>query len=297
MSGAPYAHRDRPCRETCHHRSDMGTRSPRGVDWPHGDARRDAAHAPVRLVHATRRRCARAGAALRRSWQYAARARPGRGARPADDRLGRARCRSCSPAPATASSAASSTSAATGATCSATGDARRETIQCPYHAWTYASTGRSAARRAPTASRASTGRRSASCQVSVDTWGPFVFVNPDPTAEPLAEALGELPALLADGRHRRRRAALPRTGRVRRVRVQLEGLRRELPRVLPLRRRAPEPDEGDRRVARRATRWRSATGSRRRSARRGTAAAASTTRRARSSAGSSTSSSRPRSST
>ena len=32
--------------------------------------------------------------------------------------------------------------------------------------------------------------------VAVDSWGPFVFVNPDPEAEPLAETLGELPALV-----------------------------------------------------------------------------------------------------
>ena len=32
---------------------------------------------------------------------------------------------------------------------------------------------------------------------SVDTWGPFLFVNPDPAAVPLAEHLGELPAILA----------------------------------------------------------------------------------------------------
>ena len=35
--------------------------------------------------------------------------------------------------------------------------------------------------------------------VGVDTWGPFVFVNPALDAEPLADALGELPSLLADG--------------------------------------------------------------------------------------------------
>ena len=33
--------------------------------------------------------------------------------------------------------------------------------------------------------------------VSVDTWGAFVFVNPDPDAPPLADDLGELPDLLA----------------------------------------------------------------------------------------------------
>ena len=30
------------------------------------------------------------------------------------------------------------------------------------------------------------------------TWGPFVFVNPDPDAEPLEEALGDLPAVVAE---------------------------------------------------------------------------------------------------
>ena len=79
------------------------------------------------------------------------------------------------------------------------GDARRETIQCPYHAWTYSLDGvlRNAPRagREPGFDRESLGL----VAVSVDTWGPFVFVNPDPTAAPLADALGELPALLADG--------------------------------------------------------------------------------------------------
>ena len=34
--------------------------------------------------------------------------------------------------------------------------------------------------------------------VSVGTWGPFVFANPDPSAEPLADALGDLPAVVAE---------------------------------------------------------------------------------------------------
>ena len=33
--------------------------------------------------------------------------------------------------------------------------------------------------------------------VQVDTWGPFVFVNPDLEAPPLAETLRELPELVA----------------------------------------------------------------------------------------------------
>ena len=33
--------------------------------------------------------------------------------------------------------------------------------------------------------------------MAVGTWGPFVFVNPDPDAPPLAEALGDLPDVVA----------------------------------------------------------------------------------------------------
>ena len=79
------------------------------------------------------------------------------------------------------------------------GDARRETIQCPYHAWTYALDG--SLRSAPRADREPGFDPDALglLPVAVDTWGPFVFVNPDRDAEPLASALGELPRLLADG--------------------------------------------------------------------------------------------------
>jgi len=79
------------------------------------------------------------------------------------------------------------------------GDDRRETIQCPYHAWTYGLDG--ALRSAPRADREPGFDRAAHglVPVSVDAWGPFVFVNPDREAAPLADALGELPQLLADG--------------------------------------------------------------------------------------------------
>ncbi|MBA2295710.1 MAG: aromatic ring-hydroxylating dioxygenase subunit alpha [Actinobacteria bacterium] len=78
-------------------------------------------------------------------------------------------------------------------------DSRRESIQCPYHAWTYGLNG--ALRSAPRADREPCFDRSqlGLVPVAVDTWGPFVFVNPDCDAEPLIDALGTLPELLAEG--------------------------------------------------------------------------------------------------
>jgi choline monooxygenase len=72
---------------------------------------------------------------------------------------------------------------------------RRETIQCRYHAWTYGLDG--ALRAAPRGEELDGDRASLALRTaSVDTWGPLLFVNPDPDAAPLAEALGELPGLL-----------------------------------------------------------------------------------------------------
>jgi choline monooxygenase len=76
---------------------------------------------------------------------------------------------------------------------------RRETIQCRYHAWTYDLDG--SLRSAPRAEQEDAFDRGSISlvPVSAEAWGPFVFVNPDPDAEPLTEALGALPTLLADG--------------------------------------------------------------------------------------------------
>ena len=118
----------------------------------------------------------------------------------------------------------------------ASGSGERETLQCPYHAWTYGLDGR--LRAAPRSDREpgfdtdELGLK----QIQVDTWGPFVFVNPDPEAVPLADALGDVPTQLAEildvnvleFRFRDRV----------RARRELEDLLRELPRVLPLRGRA-----------------------------------------------------------
>jgi phenylpropionate dioxygenase-like ring-hydroxylating dioxygenase large terminal subunit len=77
------------------------------------------------------------------------------------------------------------------------GESRRETIQCPYHAWTYELDG--SLRRAPRAEQEADFDRSelGLVPLPVDTWGPLVFVNPDRDAAPLADTLGELPELVA----------------------------------------------------------------------------------------------------
>ena len=80
----------------------------------------------------------------------------------------------------------------------ASGEGCRETMQCPYHAWTYDLDG--SLRKAPRADREPgfDPRGLSLVPMSVDTWGPFVFVNPDRDAAPLAETLGDLPASIAD---------------------------------------------------------------------------------------------------
>jgi choline monooxygenase len=77
------------------------------------------------------------------------------------------------------------------------GEGRRETLQCPYHAWTYELDG--SLRAAPRSDREPGFDKDALGLVpaAVDAWGPFVFVNPDAETGPLAETLGELPELVA----------------------------------------------------------------------------------------------------
>jgi choline monooxygenase len=73
----------------------------------------------------------------------------------------------------------------------------RETLQCPYHAWTYELDG--SLRKVPRSER-EVGFDPADFSllpVSIDVWGPFLFVNPDIDAAPLEETLGELPAIVA----------------------------------------------------------------------------------------------------
>jgi choline monooxygenase len=75
---------------------------------------------------------------------------------------------------------------------------QRETLQCPYHAWTYDLDGSLRAvprsEREAAFDRADLGLR----PVLVDTWGPLVFVNPDGDAPPLADVLRDLPRETAE---------------------------------------------------------------------------------------------------
>jgi phenylpropionate dioxygenase-like ring-hydroxylating dioxygenase large terminal subunit len=77
------------------------------------------------------------------------------------------------------------------------GCGRRSTIQCHYHAWTYGLDG--SLRVAPRSDREPgfDAREWSLLPASVGTWGPMLFVNPDPNAAPLEEWLGELPSIVA----------------------------------------------------------------------------------------------------
>ena len=132
-----------------------------------------------------------------RSWQYAGRAEqvaaPGSflaadaGGIPVlvDARHSRASC------------TRSSTSAGTAARCSprAAEHGRRSSATTTRGRTT--STARCARRRGPSASPSFDPADWSLLPASVGTWGPFLFVNPDPEAPPLEEHLGDLPEILA----------------------------------------------------------------------------------------------------
>jgi phenylpropionate dioxygenase-like ring-hydroxylating dioxygenase large terminal subunit len=77
------------------------------------------------------------------------------------------------------------------------GEGRRESLQCPYHAWTYGLDGK--LRAAPRGDEI-VDEGVSLLPLALETWGPFVFVSPDADALPLRETLGELAdALTFDG--------------------------------------------------------------------------------------------------
>src|SRR5205823_14997351 len=75
----------------------------------------------------------------------------------------------------------------------AQGEGRRASLQCGYHAWTYGLDGH--LRTAPRSDREPgfAPEELGLAAISIDTYGPFVFVHPDPDAAPLAETLGAMP--------------------------------------------------------------------------------------------------------
>jgi choline monooxygenase len=77
------------------------------------------------------------------------------------------------------------------------GSGRRETLQCPYHAWTYGLDGRLVA--APRADREEgiALDELGLVPLQLDTWGPFIFVNPDQDSPPLADVLEDVPEQVA----------------------------------------------------------------------------------------------------
>ena len=77
------------------------------------------------------------------------------------------------------------------------GDGAQASIQCPYHAWTYGLDG--SLRAAPRSEREPDfdGSELSLVPLLLESWGPFLFVNPDENAPPLAETLGPLPELLS----------------------------------------------------------------------------------------------------
>ena len=129
------------------------------------------------------------------------------------------------------------------------GSGKRSTLQCPYHAWTYGLDGRLIT--APRSNREGGIETDELGLVPLraETWGPFVFVSPDPDAGPLAEFLEDVPERVA--------AAGIDVDALRFLRAlgvgdrrELEGLRRELPRVLPLPGRTSRLLRSRRRLAR-----------------------------------------------
>ncbi len=74
----------------------------------------------------------------------------------------------------------------------------KKSIQCHYHAWTYGLDGLLKAAPGSKLEPDFDPGEFSLVPVQVDTWGPFIFVNPDPDAAPLSETLGELPRMVAE---------------------------------------------------------------------------------------------------
>ena len=78
------------------------------------------------------------------------------------------------------------------------GSGNKKVLQCPYHAWTYGLDGRLKAAPRSEYEEGFDKEDFPLLPVLVDTWGPWVFVNPDLEAGPLADVLGQLPQIIAE---------------------------------------------------------------------------------------------------
>jgi len=76
------------------------------------------------------------------------------------------------------------------------GSGNGNSIQCPYHAWTYGLDG--SLRAAPRADREAgfEAEGLSLLELRLEQWGPLLFVNPDADAPPLLETLGPVPELV-----------------------------------------------------------------------------------------------------
>ena len=185
----------------------------------------------------------------RRSWQYACAGRAGRRARGLHDHAGRARpgrdrarprrraARLRQRLPPQRAPRGDRQRAA----------ARRSSARTTPGRTT--STARCAARRGPSASRASTRRTSRCCRSRSTPGARSCSSIPASQRQPLAHGAGRSAPARGRVRHRPVDAAVPLASRVA-VGGQLEGRDRELPRVLPLRGRAPGLQQADRRAPR-----------------------------------------------
>jgi phenylpropionate dioxygenase-like ring-hydroxylating dioxygenase large terminal subunit len=73
----------------------------------------------------------------------------------------------------------------------------RKSLQCAYHAWTYALDG--SLRSAPRGEELGDRSDLSLVEIRLGPWGRFRFVNLDDDAPPLEEVLGEIPEMLAEG--------------------------------------------------------------------------------------------------
>lgn len=80
--------------------------------------------------------------------------------------------------------------------CDGTGE--RGSLQCPYHAWTYALDGRLVQAPRLAAEGAVDTAELGLVPLRLETWGPLLFVNADPDARELGEEFAEVRAGLAD---------------------------------------------------------------------------------------------------